>query len=153
MRLTPLEIRRATFKVKFRGYDQDEVLTFLEMVSNEFEKIIQENERLKERILVIEKKLAEYQELEESLKKALFLAQQSSDQVIANAQERAQNIVKEAQVKAEKLVAEAALRRSKLEDEVQKLERRRYEILQKLRGELEYYLRILSREVKDLEGS
>lgn len=153
MRLTPLEIRRATFKVKFRGFDQDEVLTFLEIISNEFEKIIQENERLKERILVIEKKLAEYQDLEESLKKALFLAQQSSDQVITNAQERAQNIVKEAQIKAEKLLAEAALRRSKLEDEIQKLERKRYEILQKLRGELEYYLRVLSREVKDLEGS
>jgi len=136
MRLTPLEIRKATFKTKFRGFDPEEVLTYLEMISNEFEKLIQENERLKERVMVMEKKLSEYEELEESLKKALFLAQQSSEQVITNAQERAQNIIKEAQVKAEKMIAEVALRRSRLEDEIQRLEKRKYEILQKLRGEL-----------------
>jgi cell division initiation protein len=152
MRLTPLEIRKATFKMKFRGFDPEEVLTYLEMISNEFEKLIQENERLKERVMVMEKKLSEYEELEESLKKALFLAQQSSEQVIQNAQERAQNIIKEAQVKAERMIAEIALKRSKLEDEVQRLEKRKYEILQKLRGELEYYLRLLSREVQDFEG-
>ncbi|MDI6851569.1 MAG: DivIVA domain-containing protein [bacterium] len=152
MRLTPLEIRKATFKTKFRGFDPEEVLTYLEMISNEFEKLIQENERLKERIMVMEKKLSEYEELEESLKKALFLAQQSSEQVITNAQERAQNIIKEAQVKAEKMIAEVALRRSRLEDEIQRLEKRKYEILQKLRGEMEYYLRLLSREVGDVEG-
>ncbi len=153
MRLTPLEIRKATFKTRFRGFDPEEVLTYLEMVSNEFEKIIQENERLKERIMVMEKKLAEYQDLEESLKKALFLAQQTSEQALVNAQEKAQNIVKEAQIKGEKMIAEFTLKKSKLEEEVQRLEKRKYEILQKLRGELEYYIRVLSREVKEIEGS
>ncbi len=153
MRLTPIEIRKATFKTRFKGYDPEEVLTYLEMVSNEFEKLLQENERLKEKLVVMEKKLAEYESLEESLRKALLLAQQTNDQIIANAQEKAQNIIKEAQVKSEKMIAEIALKRSKLEDEINKLEKRKYEIFQKLRGELEYYLRLLSREVKEFEGS
>lgn len=153
MRLTPIEIRKATFKTKFKGYDPEEVLTYLEMVSNEFEKLLQENERLKEKLMVMEKKLAEYESLEENLRKALLLAQQTNDQIIANAQEKAQNIIKEAQVKGEKMIAEIALKRSKLEDEINKLEKRKYEIFQKLRGELEYYLRLLSREVKEFEGS
>ncbi|HOK22619.1 MAG TPA: DivIVA domain-containing protein [Candidatus Hydrothermia bacterium] len=151
MRLTPLEIRKATFKTRFRGFDPEEVLTYLELVSNEFEKIIQENERLKERIMVMEKRLAEYQELEESLKKALFLAQQASEQAVTNAQEKAQSIIGEAQLKGERMLAEATLKKAKLEEEVQRLERRKYEILQKLRGELEFYLRTLSREVKEIE--
>lgn len=153
MRLTPIEVRKATFKTKFKGYDPEEVLTYLEMVSNEFEKLLQENERLKEKLMVMEKKLAEYESLEENLRKALLLAQQTNDQIIANAQEKAQNIIKEAQVKGEKMIAEIALKRSKLEDEINKLEKRKYEIFQKLRGELEYYLRLLSREVKEFEGS
>ena len=38
MRITPLDVRGHRFAVKMRGYDREEVQSFLNFVSEEFEK-------------------------------------------------------------------------------------------------------------------
>ena len=47
MRITPLEIKRKTFEKKLRGFDKDEVDAFLASLSQEWERLLNENNELK----------------------------------------------------------------------------------------------------------
>ena len=47
MRITPLEIRRKTFEKKIRGFDKDEVNAFLGSLSQEWERLLNENKELR----------------------------------------------------------------------------------------------------------
>ena len=49
MKITPLDIRKQTFKKQFRGIDAEEVQAFLEMIAEEFERLSSENIKLTER--------------------------------------------------------------------------------------------------------
>jgi len=40
MKLTPLDIQQQKFKVKWRGYDAQEVETYLEMVAEDVESLL-----------------------------------------------------------------------------------------------------------------
>ena len=50
MKLTPLDIQQQKFQVKWRGYDKQEVETFLEMISEDAEALLQECNKLKKEI-------------------------------------------------------------------------------------------------------
>ena len=48
MKITPIDITGHTFALKLRGFDQEEVRSFLNLVSSEFEKLISEHNALKD---------------------------------------------------------------------------------------------------------
>ena len=43
MKITPLDIRQQQFTVRFRGFDAEEVDTFLEMIADEYEELMRRN--------------------------------------------------------------------------------------------------------------
>ncbi len=53
MNISPLDIRKHEFKKSIRGFDPDEVVTFLDMISIEFENLIRENSLMKEKIVAL----------------------------------------------------------------------------------------------------
>ena len=55
MKLTPQDIIDKEFRVKFRGFDRNEVDTFLEEVAETFVQLSEENTRLNEKILALQK--------------------------------------------------------------------------------------------------
>ena len=48
--ITPIEIENKEFKKGIRGYNQDEVDEFLDMVKEDFEQLYRENLELKEKV-------------------------------------------------------------------------------------------------------
>lgn len=105
--LTPLEIHNKEFKRTFRGYDEDEVDEFLDQVISDYEQLYRENIDLREMASKAEGNTGQYKELEDTLKNALVVAQQTSDQMKANAEKEAQMIIQKADVKAEQVVNSA----------------------------------------------
>jgi len=106
--LTPLDIHNKEFRKVFRGYDEEEVDGFLDLVVKEYEKIFKENADLKEALAARESNIGQYKDLEETLKKTLILAQQTADDVKQAANRDAEVIIREAQLKAEQIIAAAA---------------------------------------------
>ena len=101
--LTPLDIQKQDFAVKFRGYDDNEVDDFLDLVGADYEKLYRENRELKEKITFLQKSVDEYKEMEVSLRNAMICAQNTAEDMKKNASEKAQNIPQEAEtVKLEK---------------------------------------------------
>ncbi len=117
MKVTPLEIRQKTFERTLRGYDKDEVNAFLQSLSQEWERMLDESKELRIKLETCEKEVAKLREVETSLFKTLKTAEDTGANVIDQANKAAGLHVREAQVTAEAIVNEAKDKaRNTLED-------------------------------------
>ena len=69
--ITPIEIENKEFKKGIRGYNQDEVDEFLDIVKEDFEQLYRENLELKEKVRLFEAQIDKYEGIEETLKTKL----------------------------------------------------------------------------------
>lgn len=116
-RLTPLDIHNKEFTRSFRGYNEDEVDEFLDLIVAEFEWILRENEELHANIAGLESRINHYKGLEETLKNAIVLAQKAADQIKEAARREADAILEEARRQADIIKGQAEeVRRRAYED-------------------------------------
>ncbi|MGD2045384.1 MAG: DivIVA domain-containing protein [Gemmatimonadota bacterium] len=148
--LTPLDVRskRGDFKKLMRGYDPQEVDTFLELVAERLEELTRENIGLRERAQTLQQQVASQTDREQAVQEALVTAQELRADIRGQAQREAESILKEAETEGRRLVAEAeAEARTKLrsserrldhiQDALQEMERRRTRFLKEFRQLLE----------------
>lgn len=107
MRITPLEIRQKSFEKKLRGYDKDEVTAFLESLSSEWERVIDESKELKIKLAQSEKEVQKLREVESSLFKTLKTAEDTGANLIGQANKAAELHLKEAEMNAEAVLNES----------------------------------------------
>jgi len=143
MKITPLDIQQKQFRVKFRGFDIEEVDSFLEAVREEFEELIRENSRLREDIHKLENQLREYKETEAVLKNTLMTTQQMIEELKANAQKEAELIIKEAELKAEQLLEKAQAKAIKIHEDITDLKGIRRHFKEEIRRIAENHIRML----------
>ncbi|TWT12193.1 DivIVA domain-containing protein [Streptococcus sp. sy004] len=115
MALTALEIKEKTFKVKFRGYSEDEVNDFLDLVTDEYEDLVRLNREQANKIKSLEEKLAYFDDIKESLSQSVILAQETSENIKSTAQVEADNIIaqannllEESKLKGNQIIRDAA---------------------------------------------
>ena len=121
------------FNRVLRGYDPDEVNNFLDHVIAEVEKMVSEIKAKDEEIVSLKaelvkqdslkSKLANYERLEDTMNKAIFMVQKTSEQMKVNAHNEAQLIMDDAKKNASRIVNEALLRAEKTEMEANMLRR------------------------------
>ncbi len=104
--ITPVEVLGKELKRGF-GYKAVEVDEFLEDLAKDYESIYKENNELKEKVSALTENLNHYRTIEESLKKALVLAEQTSKETMENAVKAAENVEAEARQKAEEELRKA----------------------------------------------
>lgn len=107
MKITPLEIRQKTFEKVFRGYDKDEVVAFLQILSTEWEKVMDEKKELVIKLDAAEKEITKLREVENSLYKTLKTAEDTGANMIEQANKAAELHLKETTMKAENIIGEA----------------------------------------------
>jgi cell division initiation protein len=150
MKLTPLDIRKQTFKKKgMGGLDPAEVQAFLEMVANEFEELIRENGNLAERMQGLDVKIDDYRRMEKTLQDTLMSAQKTSDELRDNAERRGDLLIKEAQFKADQIIGEARARLMDLQRQIADLKNVRSSYLAKLRSLLDSHMDMLQAQEMD----
>ena len=114
MALTPLDIQNKTFPTKMRGYNQDEVDDFLDLVVRDYEELTQRNRELEKAVKHSEEKLEYFNELKDALNQSFIVAQDTADKVKTSASKESEVIVTSAQNKADELVANAEKRAHQL---------------------------------------
>ncbi|MGV3540344.1 MAG: DivIVA domain-containing protein [Rufibacter sp.] len=107
MKITPLEIRQKTFEKAFRGLDKDEVQAFLLNLSQQWEKLQDENKDLKGKLEVANREVQKLREVESSLYKTLKTAEDTSNSMVEQASKAADLQIREAQLKADQLLEAA----------------------------------------------
>lgn len=107
MALTALDIKDKTFNVKFRGYDEEEVNEFLDIVVDDYEDLVRRTHEQENRIKDLEDKLAYFDEMKESLSQSVILAQETAEKLKTSANDEATNLVSKANYDAQHLIDEA----------------------------------------------
>jgi len=154
MKITPLDIQQQQFTVRFRGFDIQEVDSFLETVAQELEEQIKKNNELREELERKEARIWEYQNMEKTLKETLMIAQatseemkknslQAAESLKANAEKDAAITISRAREQAEKIISESNAQLAKIQAEIRDLRRRKIILEQELRSLLETQLKLL----------
>ena len=143
MRISPLEIQQKQFKMKFRGFDVEEVFGFLEIVREEMEDLLRENSNLKENIQRAESQIREYRDMETTLRETLMTAQQMVEDYKTNARKEAELLVKEAETRADSLIKEAHEKVIKIHEDITDMKGIRRHFREELKRLVEGHLRML----------
>lgn len=163
--LTPLEIQNHEFKKSFRGYNENEVDEFLDRIVADYEKLLRENEKLKEKSGANDRELTHYKGLEQNLQDTLMVAQKTAEDVLNSARKNAkeirdnatneaqnihentmreaQNIRVQAQLDAKQLVDETMMKLNAAMLEYDKLVRDKNTFIWKMRSALESELAVI----------
>ena len=107
MPLTPLEIHNKEFGTRMRGYDQDEVNEFLDQVIRDYELVLRQNKEIQDELDIANKKLMNYEEMQDSLNKSILVAQDAADRLRENTDREIEVIKREAENYAETVRKEA----------------------------------------------
>lgn len=143
MKLTPLEIKKQDFKIKVRGFDPAEVEAFLEMVSEEFEEILNERKRLSDEVIKLKTQLRDYQQVEKTLQETLMNAQESVTQSKENSKREAQIILREAELKAERILDEAREKIERMRTELNIIRSQKESFAKRLKHLLESQIELI----------
>ena len=119
MKITPLEIRQKTFEKNFRGYDKDEVTAYLQVLSQEWERMMDENKELSIKLKSSEREVEKLREVENSLFKTLKTAEDTGANIMDQATKAAELHMRETEMKAEALINDA---RNKARDIIENAE-------------------------------
>jgi len=133
MKITPLEVKRQQFKKVMRGYDPEEVDTFLDMLSNELEDLIKRNKDLNDKGIELEVQLRDYRNIEKTLQQTLMQAQEASGKSIENSRKEADLIIQESQMKGSQILEKARMDFSRAKEEIAHLKARKESIISRLK--------------------
>lgn len=154
MRITPMDIRQQQFTVRmFRGFDVQEVDTFLEDVAQDYEALIKENALLKEQLQVLEDRTRGLEDREKVLQQTLVSTQQFTEEMKEGARREAALILREAELEGEKLLDSNRTEEAMLRNEILQLKRQRRQVAEGLRSTLDMYQRMLDQDIKDEPAS
>jgi len=128
MKLTSQEILSQTFARRIKGYDPDEVKSFLQQIAETLESEIQEKEEMKSRTEKLREDLSKLEKKEELLRDTLIAAQKFSSEIKANSHKEAELITKDAEIKSEEIVKHAVIRQMAIREEIKNLQFKRKEI-------------------------
>ena len=149
MRITPMDIRQQQFKVRFRGFDRQEVDTFLADVAEDYERLVKEGASLKEQVAALEERSRGIEQREKLLQDTLLTTQRLADEMKDGAKREANLLVREAELQGDKLLEEARAEEAKIKAEILALKRTRRQLGEGLRVTLDMYQRLVNEELGD----
>lgn len=157
MKITPLEIRQKTFEKAFRGLDKDEVNAFLLTLSQQWEKLLDENKDLRNKLEAAHRETQKLREVESSLYKTLKTAEDTGNSILEQANKSSELKIREAQLQADQLLNTARNQaRVVLEESKKQAERVIGEMQQEVKAleqdyqRMESYLESMVRDLRNL---
>ncbi|OZI13300.1 septum formation initiator [Bacillaceae bacterium SAS-127] len=146
MPLTPLDIHNKEFSRGFRGYDEDEVNSFLNQVIKDYELIIREKKDLEEQLAGQTERLDYFSNIEETLNKSIVIAQETAEEVKRNAHKEAKLLIREAEKNADRIVDESLAKARKIAIEIEELKKQSKVFRMRFKMLMEAQLDLLSND-------
>lgn len=137
MKITPLEIRQKTFEKGFRGYEKEEVAAYLQSLSQEWERLMDEKKELALKLEQSQKEVDKLREVENSLFKTLKTAEDTGATIKDQATKMAEIHLKEAEMNAESILNDA---KNKARDTVEESEVTAKQIMEEMEAQLKSML-------------
>ena len=149
--ITPLDIKKHEFTVKWRGYDTDEVHALLEMVAKDFEDLTRQNLQLAERLKISEERLNHYRLIEKTMQDSVLTLQTTLDEKRKLAEQEAGLVIQDARQKANDELIHAREHMGSLRGEIAMLENQKTQFFYRLRGLLKSQTQLLEAMMQNEE--
>jgi cell division initiation protein len=104
VKINTLEIQRQVFRRSFRGYDRDEVRTYLGFIAEEVAALQKERDGYERELATLRGLIEDFRSRETILKNTLLTAQRLTEELKDNARKQAEGIVKEAELRSDRLL-------------------------------------------------
>ena len=150
MRITPLDIRNHAFPQRLRGYDREEVDTFLRLVAEDYEASMREVAALRERVQRLEGRVEELSASEKVLQDTLVTAQQLSEDLKRTAVKESEVLIGEAEIRGEKILDAAHRRAARLAEDIREMKSLRSRLAASVRAAIDTHLSLLEGLSQDL---
>ena len=105
--ISPLEIQEKEFSRSLKGFKEDEVNEFLDRVTLDLERILEENRQLRAEKEQLTEELKKYKSSESAVLDTLETAKALMGDISASAEKRAQILLKNAEMEAQNMQREA----------------------------------------------
>lgn len=119
--ITPADIEYKEFTKAVRGYKEDEVDAFLDLIIVDMENLIRENKKLKADLEKARSQMSQHASTETSVYETLEAAKSLMNDIAASAERRAEVLLKNAELEASLITKEARESVSKLTEEGNRL--------------------------------
>ena len=146
MTLTPQDIQTQQFHVRFRGFDVDEVDSFLEKVAEVLLALSEENKLLTAKIEEMTKEVVTYHTQEKTFQNAILSAQNIADEMKEKSRHEAEVMLAKALEDAKQIREEASAETEKLKQEIDQLNELKNKIKGDMRQLLQGYLERIEQE-------
>jgi len=144
MKISPEDVRQQQFGTKFRGFNIEEVDSYLELIANELEELYRENSRLRDDLQSIRRKNEEMKQNEINFRTMIVSAQEFKEDISTKSRKEAELVIKQAEIKAGEIIAGAEQKAYSLEKRIADLrnEKNQFEIA--LKSMIENHLNMLN---------
>lgn len=122
--ITPLDIQEKEFPKGVRGYKEESVDEFLDLITIDYEEVLKENEDLKLETERLKAELTKYSSTENAVLETLEAAKTLMGDISSSAERRAEILLKNAELDAELVLREAKEGVEKLNEENRNLNQR-----------------------------
>src|SRR6266498_711911 len=116
MQISPQDIQDREFREAFRGYNQDDVDTFLDEIAVEFGRLFQENQRMKVQLAALQQEVARLGDTRDRTQPGAVVAPVTDDARIEAARKAADAALEEAKRRAAELVQRAESRAREIDE-------------------------------------
>ena len=151
MKFTPFGIKNQEFNRTVRGFDRDEVKAFLDKLSDEFEILQNENEKLKAELSHQEEQLKEFKRIEKSLQQAMLNQTESTSKTVESAKKQTALMIKEAELKALQTIEKAKETANSIRDSVLRLREEKKLLIARLKAMLDTQSSFLELNMQNIE--
>lgn len=133
------------FSVSFTGYDKSEVNKFVNDITKEYETMLGNLKARDQEIVSLKEKLARFENMENTLNKAILIAEDTTTKMKRMAQDESNGLVQEAKRNASRIINEALLKAETIENETLFLKRKVINYKKRVRQEIENQLEMIEK--------
>ena len=149
MNLSPGNIRKQEFKNSLRGFDKEEVQSFLEKIADDIDELQKANESLQKELENANYHLSEFRKIEKDIQDTLTKANESSSRTIESAKKQANLMIQEAELKAQQLLEKARESANEVRSAVLQLREEKNLIVAKLKTVINSQAHLLEMKVEN----
>jgi len=131
------------FDTVFRGFDKEQVKVYLDKIIEEYERLLNDKKEADNIINELNEKLNSYQNLESTLNRALFNAENQGNEIKKVARQEADSLINEAKRNANRIINDALIKAEKAGDDADRLKRNTDRLKRRLKGIIEGQLEVI----------
>ncbi|HPR62630.1 MAG TPA: DivIVA domain-containing protein [Thermoanaerobaculia bacterium] len=146
VKYSPMEIQEMQFALSRKGYDMEEVRSFLMSMAEQIELLLKEREQMRRELDFAREELAGHKQREQILKDTLLTAQKVAKDIKIQAERESEVMIKEAELRADIQYREASRKAADVERQVRDLKLMKNRLIFDMEQTLERFQRFLKEE-------